>query len=78
MCYVCAHCVCVTVVYRRRLMFWSATNGRVYTGSFMNRTKLNNVTHRQVIEGNPWDQLVIGKLSQSMRCGMILPNMDRN
>ena len=70
--------MCDCVAYRRGLMFWTATNGRVYTGSFMNRTKLNNVTHRQVIEGNPWDQLVIGKLSQSMRCGMILPNMDRN
>ena len=42
-------------------MFWSATNGRVYTGSFMNRTQLYNVSHRQMIDGNPWDQLVVGK-----------------
>ena len=48
-------------------MFWSATNGRVYTGLFMNRTKLNNVTHQQVINGFPWQQLVIGM--SLARCG---------
>ena len=42
-------------------MFWSATNGRVYTGSFMNRTKLYNVSHRQVIRGSLGQELVIGK-----------------
>jgi hypothetical protein len=48
-------------------MFWSTTVGKVYTGSFMNRTKLSNVTFIQVLNGQPWEKLVISKLNQSIQ-----------
>ena len=38
------------------------------TATFSDRTELTNIKHKQVINGNPWDQLVVGK---STMYGMI-------
>ena len=50
----------VCLYHRLRLLFWSATDGRVYTASFKDRMTLTNVTFEQVLTGNPWEQLVVG------------------
>ena len=55
-------CVCPCIAYRRRLIFWGTTDGKVRTGSFVNRTKLNDIKDIQVINGPPYNHLFIGKL----------------